>query len=428
MTTHSTHQNASDPVNDHGRRRAVITIMGRAPALIRYALRYSMSLADAEDAYQRAMEIALTRAPNQVGDDVMAWFHTVIRREALAIKESYQHEEPHGDEEQLHSLGGAVSTRSDHDPQIAYAWRERYRTIQDALSGLTDTQRTCLMLRSAGASRHEIEDITGFTARKVDRAIVEGRRRLREFEMRVESGDACRGMTDLIGRVLDHEASAAEQRKLSVHVRHCGTCRSEFRERRDQSRLLSSFVPGVLLVPSAVAEPLSSDPSVALSFWERVTQGGQFRAAQATQVWLDLPALLATRAGAGAAAVVIAGAIGTPVVVDAVRTDAVPAASAGTSVSSPTTIDKSVVRAAPSGVVAKPVTKPAPRVKVTPKRPVKVVRSVAKPKSKVATPVVSSAATRTWTTPAPTTTRTTRVQSSSRSTRRSGSAEAEFSP
>ena len=41
----------------------VATAMASAPGLIRYASRFTRSVEDAEDAYQRAMEIALTRAP-----------------------------------------------------------------------------------------------------------------------------------------------------------------------------------------------------------------------------------------------------------------------------------------------------------------------------------------------------------------------------
>ncbi len=431
MSTHQTHQDRTDADAGRGRRSAVVGALGKAPALIRYALRFSVSLADAEDAYQRAMEIALTKGPDLVDDDFIAWLHTVIRREALRIRETYQRELPHDDEGLGALAGPTLSVRDETDPQRAYAWRERYRTIQDALNGLTDTQRTCLLLRSAGASHREIEDITGYTSRKVERAIVEARRRVREFELRVESGSACRPMTDLITRVLDAEATGSERRRLSLHVRHCGGCRAEFRERRDQTRLLSSLVPGLLLVPPAV-ESLSSDPSVALSWWDRVSQGAQFRAGQATQIWLDFPALLATRRGVGAAAVVVAGAIGTPVVVDAVQTGVPSAQSVAAPASSASPVPTAPPPVAPSGTAAAAISASSGSGAVSSaKRTVKVVRTATKVKSKPVERTTPSVAARIWTRPVasrPPARVTPTPSSAPRSSARRGSAEMEFSP
>ena len=58
MITHD----VSEPTSDE-RRHAVCMAMARAPGFIRFAARYTHSIEDAEDAYQRAMEIALTSAP-----------------------------------------------------------------------------------------------------------------------------------------------------------------------------------------------------------------------------------------------------------------------------------------------------------------------------------------------------------------------------
>jgi DNA-directed RNA polymerase specialized sigma24 family protein len=47
------------------RRRAAVELIAReGAALKRTALRYSLCLDDAEDAYQRALEILLTKAPS----------------------------------------------------------------------------------------------------------------------------------------------------------------------------------------------------------------------------------------------------------------------------------------------------------------------------------------------------------------------------
>ena len=55
-------------------------------AFKRTARRYSLCAADAEDAYQRSLEILLTKAPTDDRDELRAWLHTVIKHEALALR------------------------------------------------------------------------------------------------------------------------------------------------------------------------------------------------------------------------------------------------------------------------------------------------------------------------------------------------------
>src|SRR5438046_7747443 len=77
--------NGRPPPTTEERRRAAARAMAGAPGLVRYAARFTHSLPDAEDAYQRSMEIALTRAPVTEPRRFTAWLHTVIKHEALAI-------------------------------------------------------------------------------------------------------------------------------------------------------------------------------------------------------------------------------------------------------------------------------------------------------------------------------------------------------
>ena len=82
------------PPTDDERRAAACRAMAAAPGLIRFASRYTRSLHDAEDAYQRTMEIALTRAPVTEPRRFMAWLHTVLRNEALAVAGARRREGP----------------------------------------------------------------------------------------------------------------------------------------------------------------------------------------------------------------------------------------------------------------------------------------------------------------------------------------------
>jgi DNA-directed RNA polymerase specialized sigma24 family protein len=69
------------------RRRAALTLVeGHDAAFRRTARRYSLCAADAEDAYQRALEIVLTKAPAITGERLVRWMQTVTKHEALAVR------------------------------------------------------------------------------------------------------------------------------------------------------------------------------------------------------------------------------------------------------------------------------------------------------------------------------------------------------
>src|SRR3954465_15672315 len=55
-------------------------------ALRRTARRFSLCADDADDAFQRAVEILLTKAPPIDGNVLTAWMQVVTRREALALR------------------------------------------------------------------------------------------------------------------------------------------------------------------------------------------------------------------------------------------------------------------------------------------------------------------------------------------------------
>ena len=55
-------------------------------ALRRTARRYSLCADDAEDAYQRALEILLTKAPTDDPRELIRWTQTVTKHEALAMR------------------------------------------------------------------------------------------------------------------------------------------------------------------------------------------------------------------------------------------------------------------------------------------------------------------------------------------------------
>src|SRR5258708_2176569 len=70
-----------------GRKRAAVELIGRQDAELRHtARRYSLCEDDAEDAYQRALEILLVKAPTDRPRELIRWMKTVVKHEALAMR------------------------------------------------------------------------------------------------------------------------------------------------------------------------------------------------------------------------------------------------------------------------------------------------------------------------------------------------------
>src|SRR4051794_3516186 len=60
-------------------------IAAHADSLLRTARRFSLCADDAQDAYQRSLEILMRHAARLDGDRAPGWLHTVVKNEALAI-------------------------------------------------------------------------------------------------------------------------------------------------------------------------------------------------------------------------------------------------------------------------------------------------------------------------------------------------------
>src|SRR3954453_4129213 len=65
---------------------AALALLSRHSAgLLATARRYSVTPEDAEDAYQRGVEILLTKAPTTTEDELLPWLKTVVKHEAFAV-------------------------------------------------------------------------------------------------------------------------------------------------------------------------------------------------------------------------------------------------------------------------------------------------------------------------------------------------------
>jgi RNA polymerase sigma factor (sigma-70 family) len=167
----------SDATSSVPRERALIALMEAGEAAFRRtARRYSLCFQDAEDAYQRALEILLTKAPERPPPALAAWMQVVTRREALAVRRS---------RERLLAAAGDLDDAVERltcerpGPAELAERQERVAATARSLAALKPDERLAIVLQAYGYSYLEIGELCGWTYTKVNRALAEGRVRLR---------------------------------------------------------------------------------------------------------------------------------------------------------------------------------------------------------------------------------------------------------
>jgi RNA polymerase sigma factor (sigma-70 family) len=219
-------------------------------ALKRTARRYSLDAEDAEDAYQRALEIALTKAPTTDPRELIRWTQTVTKHEALAVRESRKrvlgHRAPSGHSQAADPVS-LIPAPSDGPDEQAERSEEIARS-REALRALKPAELRTLTLLAEGYSYAEIGELTGFSRTKVNRLLAEGRNRFRALLSSSEDGSRCRELQPLLSAFCDGEASAEETVTMREHLRACARCRSTMRAYRAAPRIAAGLAP--VLPPS----------------------------------------------------------------------------------------------------------------------------------------------------------------------------------
>jgi RNA polymerase sigma factor (sigma-70 family) len=133
----------------------------------RTARRYSICADDSEDAYQRALEILLTKAPPIEGDSLVRWMQTVTKREALAVRRQRERllGSPHvsrPDDDDDRDFLDTIASESP-GPNDRVARRERVVRSGEALNALKPQEVRALTLKAQGYSYAEIGEITGWS-------------------------------------------------------------------------------------------------------------------------------------------------------------------------------------------------------------------------------------------------------------------------
>lgn len=230
-----------------GRKRAAVEMLAREEAeLRRTARRFSLCAEDAEDAFQRALEILLVKAPSDRPHELIRWTKTVVKHEALAIRRN---------RERL--LGPARAAGREADDPIARIPAggdgpdERLERLEDvarsreALRALKPAELRSLTLLAAGYSYAEIGEITGFSATKVNRSLAEGRERFRRLLSLSEDGSRCAELGPLLSAYCDGEASREDEGVVQEHLRACAGCRATMRAYRATPAAVAALAPAL---------------------------------------------------------------------------------------------------------------------------------------------------------------------------------------
>ncbi len=227
-----------------GKQAAKLSLLERfSPQMLATARRYSANLHDAEDAYQRAAEILLTREPTGTDDDLCRWLRTTVKHEALAIR---------GQRERVLPLGGPewVPEPSGAQPPDTHERAERFERLRvgaQALGRLKPQEVRCLLLKAEGYTYGEICSKTGWSYTKVNRCLTEGRRAFVERVAGIESGAECERLRPLLSALADGEAGPDDLAALRPHLRTCLPCRALLREYREAPSRVAALVPPAAL-------------------------------------------------------------------------------------------------------------------------------------------------------------------------------------
>src|SRR3954449_10380120 len=219
--------------------RLVLEIVSRhADSLLSVARRHSLCADDAQDAYQRAMEILLRHARRLEAEGAPKWTHTVVKHEAMRVRAARSRtvgsEEPDLDRHEAAS----IPTPDEH--VLAF---DRLTRSAEALQHLKPQELRALWLKAQGHSYQEIAERCGWTYTKVNRCITEGRRSFLERYAGIEAGEECRRWEPLLSALVDGEAKAAELAQARPHLRNCSACRATLRGLRESAAPLAALLP-----------------------------------------------------------------------------------------------------------------------------------------------------------------------------------------
>src|ERR687890_462938 len=217
------------------------------------ARRHAATPEDAEDAYQRGIEILLTKAPSTSEDELIPWLKTVVKHEAWALRRQRERHSPVTDDGELRDRPAPTAVTHEQAERL-----ERLRLGAEALGQLKPHEGRALRLKAEGFSYREICAMTGWSYTKVNRLLTEGRQAFLRRVSGIERGAECARYEALLSALADGEASAEQLAILRPHMRTCLSCRARLREFRATPERVAALVPPAALVASDGGGPLRS--------------------------------------------------------------------------------------------------------------------------------------------------------------------------
>ena len=237
-------QGPATKTNAAARKRAAVEMIARYErALRRTARRYSFDAEDADDAYQRALEIVLTKAPTTDLRELIRWTQTVTKHEALAVRASrekllgYQRTRE-GTEDPM-----ALIPATGDGPDEQVERREDIARSREALQALKPAELRALGLLAEGYSYVEIGERTGWSQTKINRLLAEGRAHFRTLVSSSEDGSRCRELRPLLSAFCDGETGPREALEVREHLRACAQCRATMRTYRAAPKIAVALLP-----------------------------------------------------------------------------------------------------------------------------------------------------------------------------------------
>lgn len=225
-----------------GRKRAAIELVAREDAELRQAARrYSICEDDAEDAYQRALEILLVKAPSDRPRELSRWMKTVVKHEALAIRRQRERMLGAGKDEEDDPIARIPAIIAGPGERVER--REQIARSREALRALKPAELRALTLLAAGYTYAEIGAATGFSQTKVNRSLAEGRERFRRLLTHSEDGSRCAELRPLLSAYCDGQGAAENATVVREHLRACAGCRATVRAYRAAPAAVAALAP-----------------------------------------------------------------------------------------------------------------------------------------------------------------------------------------
>jgi RNA polymerase sigma factor (sigma-70 family) len=212
------------------------------------ARRYAASPEDAEDAYQRGLEILLTKAPTTSADELVPWLKTVVKHEAFALRKQRERQGLPTDQDP----GGPAAVETHEQVERL----ERLQHGAEAMQRLKPQEIRCMLLLAEGHSYKQIQAITGFSYTKVNRCLTEGRRSFLQRIEGIEAGAECERLRPALSALADGVATSRDMAALRPHLRTCLSCRAALRDAREVPARVAALAPvGLLAAAPGGAAP-----------------------------------------------------------------------------------------------------------------------------------------------------------------------------